>query len=476
MLMRTLLQFLGGGGAFVFGAFGVFLGFGMFFIPDDQPNAWWAHRSAIFMTIFVGGVPLTIGTLLMWNASRQRGLYKRLGELAAVARMTNGDIATSQVAQTLVLTPLEAEKLVVQASTLGIIEEGPPPGPPPWGSTPPPPMTPPAHASAPPPAHAAALPMAATVQANGASTPSGRPPPPLGTGSILADTYRIEEPLGQGGMGQVFAARHLRTGRRYAVKTILQNERTSGMALRRFEREATAASALRHPNIVQVHDFNVGADGTFFLVMDLLEGETLAQRIGRVGPLPWPEAQRITTELCSALAAAHGQGLLHRDIKPSNVFLARTQSAPDRSVLVDFGLVKSLDDSAPGMTSTGAVIGTPMYMSPEQARGETLDPRADLYSLACVVFEAVTGAPPFLDRTMAAIYMKILNTPPPRASASAPRPLPRALDDVLAKALAKARDARYADVREFGAAIAAIGEETAAPGTEPLARPLAPDR
>jgi serine/threonine-protein kinase len=304
--------------------------------------------------------------------------------------------------------------------------------------------------------------------------PSGPPATPIragheapgtiGFGTVLGDAYRIEEPLGQGGMGTVHAARHLRTGRRYAVKTILAGASASEDAIRRFEREATAASALGHPGIVQVHDFNVAPNGLFYLVMDLLEGETLATRLARTSPLAWADAQRIAVELCAALGAAHEHGLLHRDIKPSNVFLAkptRATGTAERTVLVDFGLVKPLMESGSQLTSTGAVVGTPMYMSPEQARGETLDVRSDLYSLAAVLFETITGAPPFADRTMASVYARLLNDPPPLASRVSRRPVPREVDDVLVRALAKDRAARYPTARALGEAIARIADETA---------------
>jgi serine/threonine-protein kinase len=263
-------------------------------------------------------------------------------------------------------------------------------------------------------------------------------------------------------MGAVHAARHLRTGRRYAVKTILAGLHANEDAIRRFEREATAASALGHPGIVQVHDFNVAPNGLFYLVMDLLEGETLASRLRRASPLPWRDAQRIALELCAALGAAHEHGLLHRDIKPSNVFLTRPTGATgdaERTVLVDFGLVKHMNESGPKITSTGAVIRTLSYMSPEQARGEALDARSDLYSLAAVVFETITGRPPFRERTMAAVYARLLGEPPPRPSDVARTALPRGIDDVLLRALARDRTARFPSARELGEALASVAVE-----------------
>jgi hypothetical protein len=443
MQMRTLLAFVFGIAIFVFGAFGGFIGIMMLLMPEAKDIAdggqIWARRSGFFLGFFVGVVPCAIGSLMMWNAARQRGRFKRLGELAAVARQSP-DLTTAHVSHALALAPLEAEKLVVEASTLGIIEDGPP-----------------LHRSNPPPP----LALAVTV---GSQSRVPVAPPSIKPGIVLAHTYRIEEPLGRGGMGEVFAARHLRTGRRYAVKTILAGPNADEGMIRRFEREATAASALGHPNIVQVHDFNAEPGGLFYLVMDLLEGETLGARLDRGGPLAWPEAQRIALELASALAAAHAQGLLHRDIKPSNVFLARTSGAPERSVLVDFGLVKPISETATHLTHTGAVVGTPMYMSPEQARGEALDIRSDLYSLAAVVFESITGAPPFQDRTLASVYARLLAEPAPLASSIAKGAIPRGVDDVLARALSKDKAARFPDCKAFADALSKIAED--APSTE----------
>jgi serine/threonine-protein kinase len=210
-----------------------------------------------------------------------------------------------------------------------------------------------------------------------------------------------------------------------------------------------------------------------YIVFDLLEGETLEARLAR-GSLAWNDAKRIALEIAAGLGAAHAQNLLHRDLKPQNVFLARDVSG-ERAVLLDFGLVKPMDDSAISrITVTGAVVGTPLYMSPEQARGEAVDVRSDVYSLAAVVFEMVTGAPPFIDKTLANVYARLLTTPPPIASTLAST-VPRALDDVLARALAKSPADRYADVAAFSAAMGAIQEESTAsternPKTERLPR------
>jgi Protein kinase domain len=454
MATRTTVLFVLGGIGAVIAAFGFFLGVAMIAMPEKEDgDGLWARRGGIFLSIFFGAVPGTVSALFIAHGARQRGQYRRLGELAAVARQGGSSLTTADVARGLGTTPQLAERLIVEATTLGLIEHGASPA----ATTHPPHIVVRTSGDAGP-----LTPTVAKSEAVAAPPASAF----VGPGAILGDTYRIEEPLGRGGMGEVFAARHLRTGRRYAVKTILGGARANEAAFRRFEREATAASALGHPGIVQVHDFNVTSSGVFYLVMDLLAGETLEKRLEN-GPLAWPDAQRIALELCSALATAHDHGLIHRDIKPSNVFLARSNGAPERSVLVDFGLVKPLDETGSLLTSTGAVVGTPMYMSPEQARGETLDIRSDIYSLAAVVFETVTGAPPFLDRTLAAVYARLLGEPAPLASQVARRRIPRAVDDVLSRALAKHRSQRYPDARAMSDAIALIVEDV--PATQRIA-------
>ena len=456
MATRTMILFVVGGIGVVVAILGFFIGLALFAMPDkEEGDGVYARRGGIFITLFFGVIPAGISTLCITYGIRQRTRYRRFGELAAVARHGAGQLTTSELARGLGTTPQLAERLIVEATTVGLIEHGP---------------LPPAIISHPPPhvivaASSGGAPLHSTVLGPERAA-SALDSAVVAPGSTLGGTYRVEEALGRGGMGEVFSARHLRTGRRYAVKTILAGAGTNEAALRRFEREATAASALGDPGIVQVHDFNVTSSGTFYLVMDLLEGETLATRLEK-GPLAWPDAQRVALELCSALATAHAHGLIHRDIKPSNVFLARPSGSPERSVLVDFGLVKPLAEVGGSVTSTGAVLGTPMYMSPEQARGEPLDVRSDLYSLGAVIFEAVTGAPPFLDRTLAGVYARLLNEPAPKASQVTKRRIPRGVDDVLARALAKDRAQRHPDARAMRDAIAGIVEDE--PATERIA-------
>lgn len=277
------------------------------------------------------------------------------------------------------------------------------------------------------------------------------------TGRVLKGTYLVEEALGQGGMGAVWAARHLRTGKRVAVKTLLPSERISRDSIARFEREARAASSIGHAGIVPVHDFDRTEDGLHYLVMELLRGETLETRLGRAGRLEWSETRKIALEVADALAAAHRSGILHRDLKPANVFLAQIDGLGERAVLVDFGLAKPIEESArQRVTSTGAVVGTALYMSPEQARADrSLDPRSDLYGLAAVVYEMVAGVPPFLGPSAIAVMSMVLAEQVVAPSLLA-RGIPPELDRALVSALSKSPDDRPPDVATFARLLAAI--------------------
>jgi tRNA A-37 threonylcarbamoyl transferase component Bud32 len=278
------------------------------------------------------------------------------------------------------------------------------------------------------------------------------------TGRTLKGTWFIEKRLAAGGMGAVYAARHLRTGRRYAVKTMLPDERVSMESLHRFEREAKAASAIGHAGIIAVHDFDRTDDGVHFIVMDLLEGETLEHRLARLGRLAWPDARKVALEVSEALAAAHQAGILHRDLKPSNVFMSQRPGRPERAVLVDFGLAKPIrEGGSVWVTRTGAIVGTAHYMSPEQARGERVDERADVYGLGALIYEMIAGVPPFLGSTAFAVLTLLLTEQPVAPSGLVPGIPPR-LDALVLRALAKGPNERPESVASFAAELAQIGD------------------
>ncbi len=441
----VLLLGFGAVGAFLFSFVGLL---GLLMLVMDNGGLW-ERRGGVVLAVFGGFFPFAGSLLMLWRGVVGRRRLLRLRELAALARARPA-LGSVDVSQSLSLNPLDTERLLLDAAALGLMEEGEPAPPRRRGvpGQPTPPVSSGVRAVQSPAAFAA-------TQAAGAAPRAAQG---FVAGDVLNGTYRVESVLGSGGMGVVYAAQHLRTGRRYAVKTLLPDAQISPDAIRRFEREATAASALGHPGIVAVHDFHETEGGVHYLVMDLLSGETLEQRLARAGCLHWPDARRVALEVGAALAAAHDQGLLHRDLKPANIFLARTPAAPERAVLLDFGLAKPLSDAGGSkITVSGAAVGTPLYMSPEQARGEALDVRSDVYGLGAVVFEMVTGAPPFLDRTLAGVYARLLTESAPAATSAARYPLPAAVDDVLACALAKTPGERFDSMRALMGAIERVG-------------------
>ncbi|HZW89214.1 MAG TPA: FHA domain-containing serine/threonine-protein kinase, partial [Myxococcaceae bacterium] len=287
--------------------------------------------------------------------------------------------------------------------------------------------------------------------------------PPLAPGTVLAERYRIDDLLGRGGMGAVYRAEHLALGNTMAVKVLRASHGAHADIVRRFQREAVAASQIRHPGIVEVTDFGRTPDGRFYLAMELVEGETLGRRLARLGPLPPADAMALVRELARALGAAHARGIYHRDIKPENVLLARDGSAK----LADFGIARLAEGPRDAReTAAGLIFGTPHYMSPEQAAGQRQDGRSDVYALGVLLFELLTGAPPYLGASATHVLAAHLLSPVPRLPAHGPHgPIPPSLADLLQRMMAKTAAERPASMAEVEASLDAVlaGQELPPP-------------
>jgi serine/threonine-protein kinase len=239
-------------------------------------------------------------------------------------------------------------------------------------------------------------------------------------GVVLDGRYELNGHLATGGMGAVFRARHLHLRKELAVKVLRPELSAAPDLVERFRREAEIASHLEHDNIVRVTDFGRSEGGYLFLVMELLQGESLFDRLRREGRLPPEEAVPILWQVCSGLEAAHALGVVHRDLKPENVFLARTASGRHVTKILDFGIAKFATPSGGAPTQAGMVVGTPEYLSPEQAMGVAVDARADLYTVGLIAYRTLTGAPPFQAEDGRGLLMKQASCPVPPLSAANP--------------------------------------------------------
>ncbi len=257
-------------------------------------------------------------------------------------------------------------------------------------------------------------------------------------------------------MGTVWAARHELLGRDFALKFARVPAKADPAVRARFQYEAQLVGQLRHPNIVDVTDFGeVSSDGDFFLAMELLEGESLAERIEHQGRLESYEAITIAMDVARGLAAVHGVGIVHRDVKPENIFLARSPTGNVVPKLLDFGISKEWDDSL--ATQQGTLTGTPAYMSPEQANGETkLEPRTDIWSLGVVLYEMLMGKHPFVEQNYQALMTAIAERPHVPLDAS----VPAAVCRIVNRCLDKHPKDRYSSCEELTAALLSVGAET----------------
>jgi hypothetical protein len=270
-------------------------------------------------------------------------------------------------------------------------------------------------------------------------------------GSIVAERYHILKKLGEGGMGTVYLAEHVKMGRKAALKVMNPGMNTDADAIARFNREAANASRLNHPNVCAIYDFGETSDGLIYLAMEFIEGESLTSLIEKNGSLAAPRAATIVHQAADALAVAHDYGIVHRDLKPDNIMIAKDRDGADVVKVVDFGIAKASSSDAQKVTKTGLVVGTPEYMSPEQLAGDKLDGRSDIYSLGLVAFNCLTGLLPFPSETaQEAMIMRLTDHPKTLAEMRPEIEWPAELQAVMDKVLARDADERYQKSDEFG--------------------------
>ncbi|CAN5474432.1 hypothetical protein BH23ACI1_BH23ACI1_03040 [soil metagenome] len=284
-------------------------------------------------------------------------------------------------------------------------------------------------------------------------------------GAVLQGKYRLESHLSSGGMGAVFRATHVMLNKPVAVKLIKAELVSSDDVVRRFQREARAATSLNHPGIVAVYDLGQTDDGTLYIAMELVDGRSLKDEIRRQGRIDPPRIVSIVRQVASALALAHRHHIIHRDLKPQNVMLTRDSEGREITKLLDFGIAKTFDEVQTELTAPGYALGTPQYMSPEQTMGKDVDGRSDLYSLGVMLYEMLVGEVPFTDPSTPAILVKhMTETPAPPSRRRPDIGIPPFLEAVALKCLEKDPANRYQTAEELAAALeAGAGREPARP-------------
>jgi eukaryotic-like serine/threonine-protein kinase len=277
----------------------------------------------------------------------------------------------------------------------------------------------------------------------------GKPPPDL-VGRVVLDHYLVEEQIGAGAMGSVFRGRHTRLGRPVAIKALHDQYVNEPTMIERFRREAHAAARLRHGNLVGVIDVGETDEGTQLIVFELASGPTLRKLM--TGPLPAERVSRLVKPILAGLDHAHGAHLIHRDLKPDNVIVETGDDGGEVPRIVDFGIavLRDLGDAAPGgkLTGTGVIIGTPLYMAPEQAKGEPIDHRVDLFALGVMVYEMLAGVPPFEGSALEIAVANISNDPPPVADRVPGLVADRFLETFARKLMARSLAVRFATAHE----------------------------
>ena len=311
----------------------------------------------------------------------------------------------------------------------------------------------------------APTPFSAPTPARG--TAMGRADPPAAASptnlvdQVLDGRYRIVRKVGEGGMSFVYLANDTATSDRYAIKVLSQALSNDQNAMQRLKREASLGMRLAHPNVCHIIRMGETQDGLVYVVMPFVEGEILSDRNNRKGTLPVDEVARFVSEIAAGLHVAHELKIVHRDLKPENIMICKAENGTERAVVMDFGLAKErrADAELQKLTATGIILGTPEFMSPEQLRGKPLDPRTDVYSLALMTYEMLTGKLPFSGRTQQEMMIARLRSEPvPLRQARPELEFSEALEKVLLKAMMRAPDDRYTTAPEFATALAtAIG-------------------
>ena len=281
----------------------------------------------------------------------------------------------------------------------------------------------------------------------------------IGGGRRLG-AYRLGEQIGEGGMANVYLARHDLLKRPAAVK-LLKPARATDEMIARFEREVQLASSLSHPNTVEVFDYGRTRDGLFYYAMEYLDGLTVSQVLARGSPLPVPRALHLLRQLCAALAEAHARDIVHRDIKPENIMVCRYGGEYDFVKILDFGLVKHISEKhSRDLTRTLRILGTPLYMAPERLRNPAdVDARADIYAVGAVAFLMLTGRRLFESSNDLELTTRVLNDEPPRAAEVAPQPIPPELDLIVTSCLEKKRELRPQRALDLAEAFDALAAE-----------------
>ncbi len=301
-----------------------------------------------------------------------------------------------------------------------------------------------------------------------AQSADGKPVDPL-IGITVADRYRIERRIGVGGMGTVYLGSHHRVGQKVAVKVLHERHASDEQLTLRFENEAMTYGRVHHPNLVSLHDFGRTPDGMFFMVLEYCPGMSLSAMVRKCKRLEPTLAVDVVSQIAQGLAAAHNVGIVHRDLKPENVVLMESRPGRYHVKLLDFGIAKSVDDDGPRLTQAGMVFGTPEYMSPEQARGEHVDARSDIYALGAMLYELLTGRPPFYgSNKMKVMHSQASDAPVPPREKVPEADLPEEICAIVLKCLEKKETARFQTAEEL---IAAFDEALGADRLTPLPLP-----